>query len=120
MNKVLDGVIGGWQASGILSLHTGFPLTVTAADASGTLSRGARGDCIAPADVFRAMNSPVGGYQWFNRNHAGTVGEFAGSAQPAVFAEVSLLSGHWSGCRGARVTPGRSVAGERVETAVPG
>ncbi len=66
MNKVADAVIGGWQASGILSLHTGFPLTVTAADASGTGSRGARADCIAPADVLGEQNSPLGGYQWFS------------------------------------------------------
>jgi carboxypeptidase family protein len=66
MNKMADAVIGGWQASGILSLHTGFPLTVTAADASGTGSRGARADCIAAADVFGEQNALLGGYQWFS------------------------------------------------------
>ncbi len=66
MNKVADALVGGWQASGILSLHTGFPLTVTAADASGTGSRGARADCIAPPDVFGEQNSALGGYQWYN------------------------------------------------------
>ncbi len=66
MNKVADALIGGWQASGILSLHTGFPLTVNAADASGTGSRGARADCIAPPDVLGEQNSPLGGYQWYN------------------------------------------------------
>jgi hypothetical protein len=66
MNKVADALIGGWQASGILSLHTGFPLTVNAADASGTGSRGARADCIAPPDVLREQNSALGGYQWYN------------------------------------------------------
>ncbi|HTX39262.1 MAG TPA: carboxypeptidase regulatory-like domain-containing protein [Bryobacteraceae bacterium] len=66
MNKVADAFIGGWQTSGILSLHTGFPLTITAADASGTGSRGARADCIAPPDVFGEQDSLLGGYQWFN------------------------------------------------------
>ncbi|HUB33844.1 MAG TPA: carboxypeptidase regulatory-like domain-containing protein [Bryobacteraceae bacterium] len=66
MNRVADAVIGGWQASAILSLHTGFPLTVGAADASGTGSRGPRADCIAAPDVFGQQNSPLGGYQWYN------------------------------------------------------
>lgn len=66
MNKALDGVIGGWEVGGILSLHTGFPLTVTASDASNTLSRGARADCIAPGVVYGEQPSPAGGYQWFD------------------------------------------------------
>jgi hypothetical protein len=66
MSKALDAVAGGWQVGGILSLHTGFPLTVSASDASNTLSRGARADCIAPAQVFGEQNSPLGGYQWYN------------------------------------------------------
>jgi len=66
MNKALDAVVGGWTLSGILSLHTGFPLTITATDVSGTSSRGARANCVAPAQVFGAKNAPQGGYQWFN------------------------------------------------------
>jgi hypothetical protein len=67
MNKAVDAVAGGWQAAGILSLHTGFPLTVTANDASNTLSRGPRADCISPADVLGQQGSPVGnGFQWYS------------------------------------------------------
>jgi hypothetical protein len=66
MNKALDAVVGGWQVNGILSLHTGFALTLSGPDASGTNSRGARPDCLAPPDVFGEQNSPSGGYQWFN------------------------------------------------------
>ena len=66
MNKALDAAVGGWQVSGILSLHTGFAMTMTAADASHTLSRGARADCVAPATVYGTENSPKGGYQWLN------------------------------------------------------
>jgi hypothetical protein len=66
MNKFADAVVGGWQLSGILSLHTGFPLTISASDASGTNSRGSRANCIAPPNVFGQQNSPSGGYQWFD------------------------------------------------------
>ena len=66
MNKALDAVVGGWELGGILSLHTGFPLTITADDASNTGSRGARADCIAPGEVYGQQDSPSGGYQWFN------------------------------------------------------
>jgi TonB dependent receptor len=66
MNKALDAVIGGWQVNGILSLHTGFPLTISAGDASGTNSRGSRANCLAAPDVFGKQNSSLGGYQWFN------------------------------------------------------
>ncbi len=52
MNKALDAVAGGWTLAGILSLHTGFPLTIGANDASNTRSRGPRADCIAPADIL--------------------------------------------------------------------
>ena len=66
MNKVLDGVVGGWTASGILSLHTGFPITVNGTDVSGTTARAARANCIAPAVVFGQQDATQGGYQWFN------------------------------------------------------
>jgi hypothetical protein len=66
MNKVADLIVGGWQASGILSLHTGFAMSLGGGDASGTGSRGARADCISPATVYGEQNSPLGGYQWFD------------------------------------------------------
>jgi len=66
MNKFADAVVGGWQAGGILSLHTGFPITVNASDASGTLARAARANCLAPATVYGQQNAPQGGYLWFN------------------------------------------------------
>jgi len=66
MNKLADAVIGGWQINGILSLHTGFPLTVGADDASGTKSRGSRANCISPVHTFDKQQSPSGGYQWFD------------------------------------------------------
>lgn len=66
MNRVADAFIGGWQANAILTLHTGFAITLNGPDASGTGSRGARPDCIAPPDVLGYQNSPLGGYQWFS------------------------------------------------------
>ncbi|MGH9664094.1 MAG: carboxypeptidase regulatory-like domain-containing protein [Bryobacteraceae bacterium] len=66
MNRVADAVIGGWQVGGILSLHTGFPLTISASDASGTLSRGARANCIASGNVFGLQDAAQGGYQYFD------------------------------------------------------
>jgi hypothetical protein len=66
MNKMADAVVGGWQVNGILSLHSGFPLTISGGDASGTNSRGSRANCIAPPHVFGQQESPSGGYQWFD------------------------------------------------------
>ena len=66
LNKAVDALVGGWQASGILSLHTGFPVTVTASDASGTLAGTARANCLSPATVYGEQNAPQGGYLWFN------------------------------------------------------
>lgn len=47
MNSVVNAVVGGWQASTIISAHSGFPLAVYyfVSDPSGTGSRGDRPDC---------------------------------------------------------------------------
>jgi hypothetical protein len=66
LNPVINGIIGDWQVSGIVSLHTGFPLTISGSDSTGTGSRGARANCLAPGTVFGYRNSPSGGYQWFD------------------------------------------------------
>jgi hypothetical protein len=66
LNQAVDAIVGGWQASGILSLHTGFPVTVSANDASGTLAGAARANCLSPATVYGEQNAPQGGYLWFN------------------------------------------------------
>jgi hypothetical protein len=66
MNRAVDAVIGGWQVNAIVSFHGGFPLTISASDASLTQSRGARANCIAPADVFNTRQYSGGGYQWFD------------------------------------------------------
>jgi len=85
LNKVADAVVGGWQVNGILSLHTGFPLTVSAGDASGTNSRGSRANCLAPAKIFGAQNSPSGGYQWFDPSAFGP-------ADPGTFGNCGVAT----------------------------
>jgi len=70
--SVANAVVGNWQVSGILQLHTGFPLTISGDDFSGTNSRGPRANCIGPSNVFgkqQAVDSkgkPIPGYQWFD------------------------------------------------------
>jgi len=67
VNKAVDAVAGGWTIAGIVSLHSGFPLTVGANDASNTGSRGPRADCLSPVDILGKQQSSVGlGYQWFD------------------------------------------------------
>jgi hypothetical protein len=66
LNPVVNAIVGDWQINSILTLHTGFPLTISAGDASGTNSRGSRANCLEPAQVYGDQNSPLGGYQWFN------------------------------------------------------
>lgn len=71
MGRGLDQLVGGWQASTIVSAHTGFPLAIyNATDSSGTGSRGPRPDC-GTQQVFgrRSSFSPSGqfqGFQWMS------------------------------------------------------
>lgn len=69
MNKVVNAFVGDWQVNAIPSWHGGFPLTISANDNSGTNSRGARANCVAPGTVFGESNAPAslgGGYLWFD------------------------------------------------------
>ncbi len=62
-NSVTNGILGGWELSGIITAHTGLPITITGPDNSETKSRGAKANCIAPA----TYNHNVGpGTTWFN------------------------------------------------------
>jgi len=72
LNPLANAVIGNWQLGSIVQFHGGFPLTIYAADASGTGSRGSRANCVAPphvlgrkpaADPFTGQFS---GFQWFD------------------------------------------------------
>ena len=69
MNKVVNAVAGDWQVNAIPSFHSGFPLTISANDSTGTNSRGARADCLGPGVVFGEQDASAalgGGYQWFS------------------------------------------------------
>ncbi len=67
MNKVANAVVGGWQASTIISVHSGFPLAVYEAnDTSGTGSRGPRPNCDPSAmQVFGREKSFAGNFQGY-------------------------------------------------------
>jgi hypothetical protein len=74
-NRAVNGVIGGWEVSPIVSFHTGWPLPIfPTEDNSGTFSRGARPDCNGLPSI---TNTPIPGIgrQWFVNN-----GNFANPA----------------------------------------
>jgi hypothetical protein len=76
-SPAVNHVLGNWQLGGILSLHTGFPLTIQAIDRSGTVSRGPRADRIGDGNDGPRQVGP--GTEWFNTSAftqpvAGTLG----------------------------------------------
>jgi len=63
--RAVNGVIGGWQVSPIVSFRTGWPMPVYgAADNSGTFSRGARADCSGIPAITNTVIPGIG-RQWF-------------------------------------------------------
>jgi hypothetical protein len=73
MNSVANAVVGNWQVSAIVSLHSGFPLAVYGTDESGTGSRGPRPDCTGANHVFGRKpsfdsNGNFLGYGWVSIN----------------------------------------------------
>ncbi len=84
MNRAVNSVVGNWQASTIVNLHSGFPLAVyNATDTSGTGSRGPRPNCgvqhVFGRQASFASTGAFQGYQWmspdgFSEPTAGTFG----------------------------------------------
>jgi hypothetical protein len=68
MNRAVDQVVGGWQASTIVSTHSGFPLAVYGSgDFTGTGSRGARPNCGVQQVFGRSQPAAdFGGYNWMS------------------------------------------------------
>jgi hypothetical protein len=64
-NPVVNGALGGWQLGGILTLRSGFPLTITASDRSGTVSRGARADRVGDGEGPKQVGP---GTTWLDRS----------------------------------------------------
>jgi hypothetical protein len=93
-NKVVDGVIGGWEVSPIVSFRTGFPLPVFAGDNSGTGSRGPRADCNSIPKVTPDAVIPGVGIQGFTNNWNVTQPAFGfGNCAPQL---GSFLSPHYT------------------------
>jgi hypothetical protein len=96
MNRAVDGVVGGWQASTIINVHSGFPLAVyNATDTSGTGSRGPRPNC--------------GTQQVFGRHPAiGSGGEFQGYTWMSASGFSEPAPGTFGNCpaQGPVVGPG--------------
>ncbi|MGB2625046.1 MAG: carboxypeptidase regulatory-like domain-containing protein [Candidatus Acidiferrum sp.] len=71
MGSAANAVVGGWEISPILSLHTGFPLALynNSGDPTGTLSGGIRPNCDGTNQVLGRSPAPAGtggGFLWFN------------------------------------------------------
>ncbi len=65
--KAVNGVIGNWEVSPIVSWRTGWPIPIGgAADNSGTYSRGARPDCSGSLPSITNTFIPGVGRQWFS------------------------------------------------------
>jgi hypothetical protein len=94
-NAVVNGVIGGWEVSPIVSFRTGWPMPVYgAADNSGTFGRGARAECNGVPSIVNTFIPGIG-RQWFNNT-----GQFTNPAS-GTFGNCSpqlsdLRSPHYS------------------------
>ena len=80
MNKAANAIVGGWNVSPIVTLHTGFPLALynNGTDQTGTESRGLRPDCDGTNTVYGRRNASAaagGGFLWFDpSNYTNAVG----------------------------------------------
>lgn len=69
MNKAANAVVGGWEVDGILTLHTGFAMTVNNwGDPSNTGGWVSRPNCISKVSYPKtvAPQTSGGGIQWFD------------------------------------------------------
>jgi hypothetical protein len=94
-NRAVNGVIGGWEVSPIVSFRTGWPLPVYgASDNSGTFGRGARADCNGLPSITNTFLPGIG-RQWFTNSGQFTnpdVGTF-GNCSPQL---SGLRSPHYT------------------------
>jgi hypothetical protein len=90
-------ILGGWQASGILTLRTGSPLTFT--DGAGSVGVNASGntqtpDQIAPINVLHGINT---GNPWFDRSSFAMSPTGCGANNNAVCRFGTMGRAVWSG-----------------------
>ena len=94
-NRIVNGVIGGWEVSPIVTFRTGWPMPVYGAeDHSDTFSRGARANCNGVPSIVNTFIPGVG-RQWFINNGEFTnpaIGTF-GNCSPQLSA---LRSPHYT------------------------
>ncbi len=97
MNRAVDSVVGGWQFNSIVSLHTGFPITENATDASLTNARSARANCLAtPVLLGDSINGAIlntvgktpltaGGFLYYNNLNSASVHPFFSQPSSGTF-----------------------------------
>jgi hypothetical protein len=66
MHPVLNAVIGNWQLAGILTLRSGFPLTIQGGNNSTTNSRGARASVVPGREGGNTLGQVGLGSKWFD------------------------------------------------------
>jgi hypothetical protein len=62
-NSIENGILGGWELSGIITAHSGLAETIRGPDNSETKSRGARANCTGPVSYLHGAGP---GTTWFN------------------------------------------------------
>jgi hypothetical protein len=78
MNRILNGFVGNWQLAGILTLRSGFPLTIQGPNNSQTNSRGARASVVDGASGGKTIGQVGLRSRWFETSTYRTTlaGEF--------------------------------------------
>jgi hypothetical protein len=93
MNKVANAAVGGWEVDGILTLHTGFAMTVNNwGDPTGTGGWVSRSNCTSTIRYPKTVvpSTLGGGIQWFdpsaftNPNPAGVTPSFGNCSNGKV------------------------------------
>ena len=88
LNSATNAVVGGWTVSPIVTVHTGFPLSLynNGQDQTGTTSRGLRPDCNGKNTVFGRRNATAaqgGGILWFDPSNYTNAASF-GTCAPQI------------------------------------
>ena len=93
-NGVVNGVIGNWEVSPIVSFRTGWPMPIYGAqDESGTFGRGARADCSGVPSITNTFIPGIG-RQWFNNSGqftnpaVGTLRQLLAATRRSAFASL--------------------------------